>query len=722
MRMVFRRRKKIFYLFLTFILIFIFNLEKNSYASTGGNTGLTGLWEYPTAEMPHDGNGRFGYTKATPYGFYFLDLAWLPWLEINARFNTFNSIYIGDNWRRYMDKSIDLKFMLWHSKNPEKWFIPSIAVGVVDMMGTELMKAYYGAATWRVGRLAATIGYGSDRLNGFYGGLEWDVDNWLTIKAEYSPLDYNKDIVSSRRVLPDNKLPSKKYNVGVVLKMPWGMDASVSYQRGNEWAFGISQKLNLSGPYMGSHRKTYGTPGEARVSCWDKLDNDTLISKIKSGIEKYVRVRDVDVKIETPSKEVHNLYVAYENYGYSSHAEAMTRMLVLLSAVMPEIDELTLIHKNAGVPIVKASFPGSLLFDIRSRSLRSEEPMKTALFNWVSSEDVIQDPDAENLLESKAKHEVKAMVVYEPRVDQTLRETYMDRWDIDLVYNGRYSKGWGSVLDIRFPILNNVDTSDYYGIWDEKDLNDKIRIQQAALTYANKFSKDGRAWFFADGGWLDEEWFGANAWARYYSNDGKWWIGARVAAFHDRDPYSFAGLSNGIRRYEDGRAWDIRTDKEWYYTGWLQAGYHVTEFDLDINASWGQYIDKDRGYKLEITRHWDDTAIGFWVIDADRHAPNKDFTKAGVHLEIPAEKWFGTLFGNSSSHIWEQNTILLSAYYIHSAREGGAIRTPERMMNQLRPVAMKRNVEQMLRDYCSYEEEDTENSKMATSLFEYIFK
>ena len=714
------------FIFLSAILIFlIFISENNAHALTGNNTGFTGLWEYPTAEMPEDGVGRFGVTKATPYGFYFLDLAWLPWLEINSRFSTFNTLRANSDpdGRRYMDKAIDLKFMLWHSKDPEKWYIPSIAGGVVDMMGTELMKAYYGVATWRYGKFAATIGYGSDRLNGVFGGVEWDVDSWLTIKAEYSPLDYTQDRLGDdrTRVLVDDKLPKKKYNAGAILRMPWGTEAAVSYQRGYEWVFGISQRINLAGPYIGFHRKNFEAPGDARIPCWDKIDTENLISRIKDGIEKYVRVRDVDVKIESKGK-FHKLYLAYENYGYSSHAEAMTRILVLLSAVMPDLDELALIQKNASIPIVKATFPGNLLFDIRTRSLRSEEPMKTAIFTWVTSEDVIENPDAKNLLIEKAKHKVNAMITYEPRLDQTLWEAYMDRWGIDLVYKGRYSNGWQSIVDVKFPIIDHVDTSDYRGIWWEEDLNDKIRLQQTGLTYANKFSKDGRSWFFADGGWLDEDFFGANAYARYYAKDGGWWLGARLGIFHDRDPYSFAGFSRGVRRAYRGRMYDVKpgNGKEWYLTGWVQAGYHLADLDLDINASWGQYIDKDKGFKYEVTRHWDDTAIGFWLIDADRDAPDKSFTRAGVHLEIPAEKWFGTLFGQSSEHIWEQDTVLLSNYYFHTAREGATLRTPERMMNQLRPVAMKKNVEKMLRDYCSYEDEQ-ENKKTVTGLLEYIF-
>ena len=93
-------------------------------------------------------------------------------------------------------------------------------------------------------------------------------------------------------------------------------------------------------------------------------------------------------------------------------------------------------------------------------------------------------------------------------------------------------------------------------------------------------------------------------------------------------------------------------------------------------------------------------------------------------MEIPAEKWFGSWFGNSSSHIWEQDTLFISAWNIESGREGGKIRTPERMMSQLRPMALKKNVERLLKNYCSYDdkdEEDGDEDKQVQSLLEYIF-
>ena len=710
--------------------ILLLSCSSPALASTGANTGITGLWEYPTAEIPNDGAGRFGYTRTSPYAFTFIDVAWLPWLEINARLTTFSSIYIHDTstndenayYRRYMDKALDVKAMLWHSKDPQYWFIPSIAIGANDIAGTELMKAYYGVATWRWGDFALTAGYGSDRLNGFFAGFEWDISDWLTLKAEYSPLDYSGDGASGKKVLPEGV--SKKYNAGLVLKAPWGTEGSVSYQRGDEWAFTISQTFNLRGPFMGASRKHFNAPGDMRIPNWEDTDADELISRIASGLEKYSRVRDVDIKLDR-SDDGYTLSLAYENYGYSSHAEAMTRVLIILAAVLPEMNELVLIQKNAGVPIVQAVFPGTLLFDIRAHTLREhsdDELIQGAVFSWASKE--LEEADAQHLLKNKAAHEVKGMVVYEPRIDQTLKDAYMDRWSLDLIYNGRYSNGFGGVFDVRFPLHVHADTGDNHGLWWEKDFNDKIRIQKAGLTYAQNFGQEGRAWLFGEGGYLNEEWFGANVWGRYYGSDGRWWIGARLAAHHDRDPYSFGGLTDGRYFYDSGSTFIATEDDEWRALYFAQAGWHFDMFDIDIQADYGQFADGDKGYKVSAVRHWDDVGLGFWYIDTEVNAPDKSFTRAGIHMELPADKWFGTWMGNSSSHIWEQDTMILSTWHIESGREGGAIRTPERMIGQLRPVAMRKNVERLLQLYCSYEEEengeDDEDSREVHSLLEYI--
>jgi hypothetical protein len=95
--------------------------------------------------------------------------------------------------------------------------------------------------------------------------------------------------------------------------------------------------------------------------------------------------------------------------------------------------------------------------------------------------------------------------------------------------------------------------------------------------------------------------------------------------------------------------------------------------------------------------------VGFWISRTDRLSPGKDFTNAGIHLELPAERWFGSWLGNSSAHVWDQDVSLLSTWRIDAGREPESRWNPERMLSQLRPVELKKNVEKLLREYCTFE-------------------
>ena len=278
---------------------------------TAANQGFVGMWEYPSAEMPRDGIGRVGYTNASPYSHYYADLAWLPWLEVNARLTTFGNVFaapdggINDRGigRDYMDKAFDVKAILHGSR---KWYLPSVAFGMTDVMGTELSKAMYGVATWRRDKLAFSVGYGTERLNGFFAGASWSVADWLELKAEYSPLDYSLDTVGGYKVHGD--AADSKYNFGAVFKAPWGMEGAVSWQRGEEFVFSLSHVFSMSGPFFeGSashHDKSYGFPGASRVAEWRDADAERLGGDIVDALSRYVRVRDVEVatKATTPAK------------------------------------------------------------------------------------------------------------------------------------------------------------------------------------------------------------------------------------------------------------------------------------------------------------------------------------------------------------------------------------------------------------------------------------
>jgi hypothetical protein len=681
------------------------------------------MWEYPTAEMPEDGSGRFGYTRSSPYAFYYVDLAWLPWLEVNARLTTFDNVYVAPlgtvndkgTGRDYMDKAIDVKAMLHRSRT---WYLPSIALGTTDIMGTELMKASYGVATWRIDKFAFSVGYGTERMNGFFAGASWSVADWLELKAEYSPMDYARDAVGGFR--PHPGAADSKYNFGAVFESPWGMHGSVSWQRGEEFVFSLSQTFSLDGPFFKGREtpksRSYEAPGGHRAAEWRDIDPERISDSIIEALSRYVRVRDVEVAVGD-----RKILVAYENYGHSSQAEAMVRVLVVIAAISPHLDEVCLVQRLRGVPVVSAVFSGDTLYAIRTRSFEIGQPFDSARFTW-ADRDFLDDLGGEwvfrsgGSLRKRANQDIKAMVVYEPRIDQTLDDDYQSRLNVDLIYEKRSSNGWGAFADVRVPIFNDVD------IWWEPDVNDRIRLHQAVISYLAGVKGEGGLgfWSLSEAGWLDESWFGINQWARVYSRNGRSWGGIRLGLVRDRDPLSFAGLPDGRVDYDSG--WNYREGVDpWQPVWWIEAGYVFPDMNLDVQVDYGRFIDSDTGAKLSLVRRWDDSAVGFWVSRTDRLSPGKDFTAAGIHLELPAERWFGSWFGNSSAHIWEQEVPLLSAWRIDAGREPGSWKNPDRLLSQLRPDELKQNVEGLLSEYCSFDISELNEPKVQ-GLTDYIMK
>ncbi len=137
--------------------------------------------------------------------------------------------------------------------------------------------------------------------------------------------------------------------------------------------------------------------------------------------------------------------------------------------------------------------------------------------------------------------------------------------------------------------------------------------------------------------------------------------------------------------------------------------------------SYGRFLDADKGVKLSLTRRWDDVSVGFWMSRTGNLTPGKDFTDAGVSLELPAERWFGSLFGNPSGHVWEQDISLLSTWRIDAGREPGDWQNPDHLLSQLRPIELRKNVKNLLEEYCAFESHEAPEQRIQ-GLTDYLQK
>ena len=639
--------------------------------ATPSNAGFAGLWEYPTAELAGDGLGWVGWSQYEPYSTPYLALGYLPRLELNLRLTNFlNGPVVSPGYGHYKDKGMDVKFLLF----PEDGNFPAVAVGAMDLAGTRLLKANYLVLTRHRWPFTLSAGWGTDRLDGFFAGFSWVLTPYILFKAEYGSLDYSRDNATGNVTVDP---PKEKWNAGLVVETPWGGDLSVSWQRGDEWCFGISQRFDLYRPFFGGRKPRFPRAESALAETWTGADLGSLADGLKQSLTEKLGLRGTRVLVSP-----YLVLVAFEA-PENGTADLLARTAALVADLLPRgTGSLSLVPLLRGVPAVRLDVPGSALEDLRQgrvdpslpESVRASWCEKGSLLGEREGEEWDTDPAPANPWKRLAFSLTPA---WEPRVDRTLQDVFMSRTSLDAAARWNGSGGWAALADVRIPLANDIE------IWWEPEANDETRIWKAV---ASQLVNLGEGTFLlGEAGWLDETWFGGNAWVRKFFGNGRWFAGGRLSFVHERDPYGFASLADapilrvqnpglvvGNREYEgDG----------WWWGGWAQLGIHEPRYDLDLVAEAGQFLDEDRGVRLSVDRRFDDTRVGFWIARTDVLTQGKDYSNAGVSLEIPVGAWWGTIDDLS----WRQEFGLLSTWQYYSARQPGTWMPPDRLLGPVNP-------------------------------------
>ena len=163
-------------------------------AAEPNTTGQTGLINMPDARIEEDGRFRFGASYFRPYLPVWASISMLPRLELSGRYTIIRGLSseLGQGFGDYKDKAFDAKALLLRE---DRWW-PNVAVGSLDFTGTGVFSVdYYGVVSKRLGNTDYSLGYGIDRINGFFGGMRhrspWIRD--LSFVVEYDANDYKRD-------------------------------------------------------------------------------------------------------------------------------------------------------------------------------------------------------------------------------------------------------------------------------------------------------------------------------------------------------------------------------------------------------------------------------------------------------------------------------------------------------------------------------------------------
>ena len=116
--------------------------------------GTVGLIKVPTARMAEDGILRATISREDVADIYNISYQATPWLEATFRYSIFNPRNFSYSWDGLRDRSYEAKARVFR----ERAWLPEVAVGVRDILGTGVWEGEYAVASKDLGNFDSKFG------------------------------------------------------------------------------------------------------------------------------------------------------------------------------------------------------------------------------------------------------------------------------------------------------------------------------------------------------------------------------------------------------------------------------------------------------------------------------------------------------------------------------------------------------------------------------------
>ena len=318
--------------------------------------GVQGLVDIPTARMSADGTLTTTAAVQSRTNSYSITYQATPWLEGTFRYTGFNNFF-------HYDRNYEAKVRLL----PEQKYLPQLALGIRDLVGTGVYGSEYLVASKKYGNFDVTVGMGWGRLSGkgdfnnplikfsdsfevrdafdgvggefstgmffsgkkagLFGGVSYQPESLpLSVMLEYNPDQYSYE--SARGGLR----PASPLSAAIKWDASPGLSLSLSRQHQQEWGVELSAALDtkLVSPRRTTPRFTSSLdmapqdlPPQINPRDW----YDTLLYDVeRSGLLL------LEASIEDNS---HTAVLVMRNRDYAVWVDAVAKMTVLADLHLP---------------------------------------------------------------------------------------------------------------------------------------------------------------------------------------------------------------------------------------------------------------------------------------------------------------------------------------------------------------------------------------------------
>lgn len=347
-----------------------------------------------------------------------------------------------------------------------------------------------------------------------------------------------------------------------------------------------------SNSYKAENEKLRGIIKEQEATI-KRIEASLKQLKVASGLVER-GFENVSVITEGNSK-----FITYENRAFRHETRAMREALSIISSVMEEDIDVTLIPQNRGIPITATPITVDKYPPISNTKISDEE--------FASAIDASLDINP----------------VW--RETQKFQKANSSLYKFDLVIHPKLTAYFGQYSDPAKLRLSLAPTL-YTNLWKGMSLT-----AQLILPIYDEISSEGNYWWpglltmnqtfrlpaniFASAtiGYFTENRYGADLEIREYFANGTLSIGANVGYT------GYASYMKGTLQYSDINL----------LTGFLDAEYCISRFNLTLNATYGKFLYEDMGWQFNVFRQFGETGVSLFALGTDTGK------NAGVRLGIP---------------------------------------------------------------------------------------
>lgn len=630
-----------------------------------------GYFSMPSARMGCDGEIGIGYSHVPPYRNYNLRCQFHNYLELTGNYRVFHGVKdpalspfgFGD----LSDKGLNFKLGLLQL---ESCHLPSLAIGFEDFIGTCAFHAKYIVLTqvFLKQNMEISLGYGTNRIKGFFGGIswfpfrkcQWKLLRNLSLASEYDATPYKDTSIEKH---PKGRVKSSPINFGI--KYRWSyFDFSLSYIRGERLAFSASTFYNF-GHTKGFLPKIddpllYREPVNTEpLGPW--RPEDILVQELTNAFqEQGIEILDIYFTDHPDCQKELRINILNETFRLECKLrERLNNLLAYLTPI--NIEKVTVVVFSEGFPIQEYVFHMEFVRCFADRQMGAYElqiltPLKeVSCIDLSSSTRIFSRP--RNLFNFEL-----APRIYTFFGSSTGKFKY--NLGLGAAFNGFLPGDIYYNVILGYTLLENLK---HCGDFDKLNPSQLINVRTDIIryyqkrglvldqAYLQKVWNLGRGWYTSLGaGYFEIEYGGASTELLYFPVNKCWAFSIEGALVKKRN-FSGIGFTNKIRKLEKYTPTYHNFLGSQYF---LNLYYDWKSAHIDFKISAGKFLANDWGARYEMSRYFPSgLRITIWYTHTNGHdkVNGSTYYDKGVAFTMP----FDIFYTHSERTLW---TYGLSAW------------------------------------------------------------